>query len=410
MNKESISICMFTNLFPPIFSGSAMHCFALCRELTSRGHRPFVITARLDMDTPEYEEINGVPVYRLPAIRIPKMPIALNCPWISYTFTPGNQRRIEKIIRRHNPDVLHLHNHMFDLAFSAVRMKQQFHKPLIITFHTVIKHANPFYDMLLFPADRIFLRLTVSRFGDMLICPDMNMQKYVMRSHRIAPTKMVPYGIDQLDSADPKRVQELRMQYNLVDKRVILSLGHVHDVRHRGDEIRAMKIVRQKIPNAILLIVGSEMSDTARKTVGLLDMEEGVIFTGAVPYSDVPAFLELADIEGHLFYQYGQSETSLGNATLEAMGAGKATFVAANKDSYGRNWLRDDENLCLVQRDNPRALAERIIELLGDEAKRQRIGRAATELVRRHFSWESVCRQTIRVYNKAHYRYIARRA
>jgi glycosyltransferase involved in cell wall biosynthesis len=401
---------MFTNLFPPVFSGSAMHSFALCRELASRGHRPFVITARLDMDTPEYEEVNSVPVYRLPAVRMPKMPIALNCPWISYTFSPGNQRRIAQIIRRHNPDVLHLHNHMFDMAFSAVRMKQRFCKPLVITFHTVIKHANPFYDMLLFPADRIFLRQAVSRFGDILICPDMNMQKYVMRSHRMAPTKMVPYGIDLLDSAAPGHVDELRMKYNLNGKRVILSLGHVHDVRHRGDEIRAMKIVRQKIPNAVLLIAGAEMSDTARKTVGLLNMAEGVIFAGTVPYSDVSALLALADIEGHLFYQYDQEETSLGNATLEAMGSGKATFVAANKDSYGRNWLLDDENLCLVQRDNPQALAERIIDLLDDDAKRQRIGRAATELVRKHFSWESVCRQTIRVYGKAHCRNISGRA
>jgi len=31
------------------------------------GHKPFVITARVQENSPEYEEFDSIPIYRLPA-------------------------------------------------------------------------------------------------------------------------------------------------------------------------------------------------------------------------------------------------------------------------------------------------------------------------------------------------------
>ena len=57
-----------------------------------------MITARLTKDSPEYERPGGVHVYRLPAWRLPKLPIALNFPWLNATFCPANLRRIDAIL------------------------------------------------------------------------------------------------------------------------------------------------------------------------------------------------------------------------------------------------------------------------------------------------------------------------
>ena len=131
--ETRLKVCMFSNLFPPVVSGSSTQSSTLARELVKRGHEVVVITAHVDSNTPAYEHLDGVHIYRLPALRLPRLPIALNFPWLSVTFTPGNQRRIAAILDRHQPDVLHLHNHMFDLAFSAVRMHRRFKKPLVVT-------------------------------------------------------------------------------------------------------------------------------------------------------------------------------------------------------------------------------------------------------------------------------------
>ncbi len=408
MGDSSLNICMFSNLYYPIVSGSSTQSRYLARELVRRGHRVTFITARVQKDTPEHEIADGVEVYRIPATLMPKIPLAFNFPWLSYTFTRGNLHLLETIIRRCRPDVLHLHNHMFDLAFSAVRMGKRFNLPLVITFHTVIKHSNPLYNMILYPGDRVFLRHTVVKKAQRLICPDMNMQDYVHRAHNGVPTAMIPYGINLLEAPPQQKVEELRGRYGLGGKRVILSLGHVHEVRNRRDEIKALPTIRQAIPNAVLLIVGAEMSDTARRLARQVGVEDAVIFTGPRPYDEVPAYLALADIEGHLFYQDAQDETSLGIATLEAMGAGKAVFVAANVNSHGAGVLRAGENLILVAAGKPRELAQSIIDLLRDESKRQRVGQAAHKLVEEHFSWEGVCQKTLNVYQDARSRFGAR--
>ena len=401
MGNSPLSICMFSNLYYPIVSGSSTQSRYLGRELVRRGHRVTFITARTQKDTPEHEVDDGVDVYRIPAILLPKIPLAFNFPWLSYTFTRGNLRLLETIIRRHNPDVLHLHNHMFDLAFSAVRMGRQFNLPLVITFHTVIKHSNPLYNMVLYPGDRIFLRCVVVKKARTLICPDMNMQHYVHRAHNGVPTALIPYGINLLDPPSQQKVEELRDRYGLGGKRVILSLGHVHEVRNRRDEIKALPAVRQAIPNAVLLIVGSEMTDTPRRLARQFGVEDAVIFAGPRPYDEIPAFLALADVEGHLFYQEAREETSLGIATLEAMGAGKAIFVAANENSYGAGVLRDGENLVLVEPGKPQELGRAIIDLLQDAPKRRRIGQNARRLVEERFSWEGICQKTLEVYEDA---------
>src|SRR5205807_1271870 len=103
-----LRVVMFSNLYPPVVSGSATQSSSLARELAKRGCEVAVITARVAGGSPEYERVDGVHVHRLPALRLPKAAIALNFPWLSYTFTPANLRRIAAILDRHSPDVLHL--------------------------------------------------------------------------------------------------------------------------------------------------------------------------------------------------------------------------------------------------------------------------------------------------------------
>ena len=98
MGNSPLSICMFSNLYYPIVSGSSTQSRYLGRELVRRGHRVTFITARTQKDTPEHEVDDGVEVYRVPAILLPKIPLAFNFPWLSYTFTRGNLRLLETII------------------------------------------------------------------------------------------------------------------------------------------------------------------------------------------------------------------------------------------------------------------------------------------------------------------------
>lgn len=398
MKRASLSVCMFSNLFPPAVSGSSTQSASLARELAQRGCRPVVITARIIPESKSYEEIDGVHVYRLPAIRLPQMSISLNFPWLNCTFTPHNLRRIRTIIRRHSPDVLHLHNHMFDLALSAVLEARRTRKPLLVTIHTVVKHARPLYNRLLLPADRLVLRNLVVTRAKAVICPDDNIREYVKGTFAHPNAVLIPYGISLPPQPSGACIQQIKASHGLEGKRVILSLGHVHAIRNRKDLIEALPAVRAKIPEAILLIVGAEADTSPRQLAARLGIHDAVIFTGPVPHAHVPAYLELAELEAHWLNQEDANKTSLGIASLEAMGAGKAILAAANKNTYGEGVLVDGHNLALVQPNNPALLAEVILSLMCDENRRRSIGTAGKATIQAHFSWDSVCAKTLDAY------------
>jgi len=181
-------------------------------------------------------------------------------------------------------------------------------------------------------------------------------------------------------------------------KRVILSLGHVIALRDRRELIKALPAIRKSIPNVVALIVGAETTDTPRKLARQLGVEDAVIFAGHIPHEQVPAYLALADMEMHLFYQDLPQNTSLGIASLEAMAAGKAVLAWANVNTYGRGVLRDGGNIVFVDPYHPRQLAQTIIDLLLDHEKRRQIGERASQTIREHFSWDSVCARTIALY------------
>jgi len=360
-----------------------------------------VITARVETSSPAYEEVDGVHVYRLPALRLPKLSIALNFPWLNYTFTPSNVRQIETILARYRPDVLHLHNHMFDLGLSAASMRRRTGCPLVTTLHTVIRHSQAQYNLLLYPADRLFLKRLVVDQSDQLICPDVNIKDYAREAFGRSDSVIVPYGVDLPKVSDNGRIVQLRATYGLQGKRVILSLGHVHEIRDRKDLVAALPEVLRVFPNTVLLIAGAVSTTIPEKLAHSLGVEHAVIFTGPISRQAVPDFLALADLEAHWLNQEEPERTSLGIASLEAMLAGKVVLAAANPETYGPGILVPGENIQIVEPGHPAELAQTIVELLQDDARRTAMGQCASQTIRKHFSWDNICEQTLQVYRAA---------
>jgi 1,2-diacylglycerol 3-alpha-glucosyltransferase len=392
------TVLMFSNLYPPVVSGSSTQTSSLARELSKRGHKVVVITAHVDDDSPAYEEREGVIIYRLPAFRLPRLSVAFNFPWLNYTFTPLNQRRIQKIITEHNPEVIHLHNHMFDLGLSAALLSKKNKIPLVVTLHTVIRHSSFFYNLFLLPIDRFILKSLVVDKTDQVLCPDFNIARYAQEVFKRKNPIIVPYGIDIHMLPDPEVIKNIRARHNLDGKNVIISLGHIHEIRNRKDLILALPDILKVLPNTVLLMVGALSTDSPAQIAGKLNVDHAIVFAGPVAHKDVPSFLALADIEAHWLNQEDPEKTSLGIASLEAMAHGKTVLAAANPDTYGAGILKHGENIMIVKPDQPGELAKIIIELLQDKSRCTKIGERARQTILDNFSWESVCKQTIQAY------------
>ncbi len=395
---KKYTVLMLSNLYPPVVSGSSTQASALARELSQRGHKVIVITARVDEASPKREEKDGAIIYRLPALKLPRLSVAFNFPWLNYTFTPLNFGLIQKIIDEHKPDVMHLHNHMFDLGLSAVLLSKKNNIPLVVTLHTVIRHSSAFYNLFLLPADRYILKLLVVDKTAQVLCPDFNIARYAQEVFKRENPIIVPYGIDFLLQQEPEAVKNIRILHNLNGKNVILSLGHIHEIRNRKDLIMALPDILKVFPNTILVMVGAVSTDSPLQIANKLRVSQSIVFTGPVSHKDIPNYLALADIEAHWLNQENTEKTSLGIASLEAMAYGKTVLAAANPDTYGAGILKNNENIMIVKPNDPQELAKTIIELLQDKSRSRAIGERARQTIIDHFSWERVCEQTILAY------------
>ncbi len=395
---NSKCVCVFSNFYPPVMSGSSVQVEGLCRELVKQDWDVVVISARVVDGSAAYEVVDGVHIYRLPSLRLPKaMTLGFNFPWLGITFKPANIKRINRILEKHQPSIVHLHNYMFDLALSAAYMCQIYKFPMVLTIHTYLRHPSPLINAVFYLVEQLFLKGMIVRKAKCVICPDMNVMDYTRREFGDISTALVPYGI-HLSKAPTSTKVDLKKRFGLDGKRGILSVGHLHPMRNRKDLFLAMPYVLKDIPNAVLLVVGDVSIRLPDELMKNDEINRAVILAGSLQHAEVSALLSFADIEVHWLNQDKPEKTSLGIASLEAMSAGLTVIAAANPDTYGKGVLTNSENIVIVEPNQPQDLAQVIGDLLRDDARRKAIGAHARRTIINHFSWDSVCKQTLDVY------------
>lgn len=397
-HTNPLRIAMLTNLFYPVVSGSATHSRGLARALTELGHHVIVITAHVDKTTPRHEVIDGFEVYRIPAIRLPQMPIALNFSWLSWTLWPKNLRRIKNILKQHDIQLMHIHNHMFDMALSGVLLQKQLKIPSIVTIHTVIRHNIRLFNLLLYPADRVILRHAVMRHIKSVICPDENVKQYVREAFGRKDGAIIPYGISLPSHPGSDIESQIVEQFQLAGKRIFLSLGNVNVFRNRLTLIRAVAEIRTRFPDFLLLIVGAMGDQRSVDLVKELQLEETVRFTGAQPHEHISIYHKLAELEGMWFEQVEADKHSIGIAAMEAMLAGKPVLTVSNINTFGENMLKNHQNIVNLKSGDKEEVIEVLCQLLENPDKSHAIGEQAKYFASEHFTWPKIAAKTAAIY------------
>jgi phosphatidyl-myo-inositol dimannoside synthase len=197
------------------------------------------------------------------------------------------------------------------------------------------------------------------------------------RLHVIPPGVAVPVPATAPRSARPLMVTVSRLRDHYKG----------HDV-----VIQALPMVRARIPDLLWVVIGDgRLRPLYERTVKELGLSDNVRFVGTVSDSERDAWLDRA----HVFVMpsrsslCGQGE-GFGIVYLEAAAHG-LPVVAGNVDG-AMDAVVDGETGLLVDPTDPTAVAGALIELLLDESRADRLGRAA--LARAHrFGWAWVAAQ-----------------
>ncbi|TLS53995.1 glycosyltransferase family 4 protein [Paenibacillus antri] len=196
---------------------------------------------------------------------------------------------------------------------------------------------------------------------------------------------------------------ELRRQYGLEGKKVVLYVGRLSAVKGPDVLIQAMERVFRSDPEAVLLIVGSKwFSDDTLDDFGerLRRSAEAfgdrIVFTGFLPPSRVPdAFLA-----GDVFVCSSQWQEPLARVHYEAMAAG-LPIVTTNRGGNSEIVRHGVNGLVIDDYANPDAFADAILRLFGDPEEAERMARAGRAFVERNHGFEHAARRLELLYMAA---------
>ncbi|HEX5741627.1 MAG TPA: glycosyltransferase family 4 protein [Pilimelia sp.] len=180
----------------------------------------------------------------------------------------------------------------------------------------------------------------------------------------------------------------IRRRHGLTGRPVVVCVSRLVPRKGQDALIRAWPRVRARVPGAALLLVGGgPYRQALQRLAARVGVAEDVVFTGAVPWAELPAHYRAGDVYAMpcRTRRGGLDVEGLGIVYLEASAAGLP--VVAGDSGGAPDAVRDGETGYVVDGRDLSALAARVAAPLADPALAARLGAAGREWVLRDWSW-----------------------
>ena len=379
-------ILILSDDFPPqSFGGAGFSTFYLARGLQRAGHQVFVITTSQEKDFEENSDYEGLKIFRIFANYHER--------WRAYLslYNPWVVGKIRKLIEEINPDIVHAQNIHYYLSFYCLKLAKKLGKPVFWTardamsfsyeklatkrylerldcrtnFFDHLKQAKKRYNPL-----RNFLIKRYLRYPDKLFAVGRAL-KEALEANGIKNVEVSYTGIDVENwQITPEKVEGFKKKYDLSDNKIVFFGGRISGLKGLEQVKQAMVEVKKEIPEARLLIAGSE-------GVGWLNGEELKAAYLAADVVVVPSiYLD-----------------PFPRSNLEAMACKKPVIATCFGGS--REVVQDGVTGFVVNPLKIDIFAEKIIDLLRYPEKAKQFGEAGYERIKKDFSINAQVAQTI---------------
>ncbi|MFD3565260.1 glycosyltransferase family 4 protein [Streptomyces sp. NPDC058686] len=204
----------------------------------------------------------------------------------------------------------------------------------------------------------------------------------------------LPPGVDEKTFHPGSGGALVRARLGLTDRPVVVCVSRLVPRKGQDTLILAMPRILAAVPDAVLLVVGGGPYE---KELRRLAVETGVTdsvrFTGAVPWSELPAHYGAGDVFAMpcRTRRGGLDVEGLGIVYLEASATGLP--VVAGDSGGAPDAVLDGETGWVVKGGDAEDSADRIITLLGDAELRRRMGERGREWVEEKWRWDLLAEQ-----------------
>jgi len=268
--------------------------------------------------------------------------------------------------------------------------------PVVTTLHTILRNPD---------SDQRQVLNDIISLSDRVVVMSKRGVEFLRTIYQIPEEKidLIPHGIPDVPFMDPSFHKDL---FGVEGKSVLLSFGLLSANKGIENVIAALPLILAKFPNVVYIIVGAthphviqNEGETYRLSLQWLAHEKGVegnviFYNRFVSQEELILFISAADIYITPYLDVAQ----ITSGTLAySLGAGKA--VVSTPYWYAEEMLADERG-ALVPFNDPKALAEQVIDLLSNESKRHSMRKRAY-LFGREMIWSQVALRYMETFERA---------
>lgn len=299
-------------------------------------------------------------------------------------------RALKQIVAEERYDVIHCNTPMGGVVTRLAAGKAR--KAGTKVFYTA--HGFHFYKgapkknwIVYYPIEKGFARLT-----DKLIT--ITAEDYALASERFScpAARIHGVGVDEERYCPVDEGEKLRLRAEMgfsPAQKILLCIGELLPNKNQKMAIHMMRHVAVRYPDALLLLAGNgpEQENLEREIIAC-GMERNVRMLGYCTH--LQDYQHIADVLVSCSHREG-----LPLNIVEAMMSGNPVVATENRGH--RELIRNGESGFLVPRDDADAMAEKVLELLGDGPRAAEISRSA-QVYAAEYGCRNVKRELERVY------------
>jgi glycosyltransferase involved in cell wall biosynthesis len=296
---------------------------------------------------------------------------------------------IRRTVRDEKIDVIVLYSAL-NSGLQTVRLARRFKIPVVFRNVDILHNLSPT------PMIRTLVKILEKRVYprvDSVLALTPKYAEYLKNmGARESDTKLLLFPIDTELFRPGVDHSEVQQKWRLGEKdQVIVFVGIIYQFGGLDDFIRQFPEVIRQVPEAKLLIVGGgPPRPRLERIIAELGLEGHVIITGYQPFETMPQYINLASLCINVFPINDTTKNLFSAKIIQYMACGKATISTALP---GITTLLPGESCGVIYANTAADMANEVVRLLNSDERREQLGQAGLDYVRREHSYDRITRQ-----------------
>jgi glycosyltransferase involved in cell wall biosynthesis len=374
------------------------------QSLIKAGHEVHLLCFRHNKNEKIYEIIGGIKVHRvfMPHRLYKKLSaLILLLPFYGQFW----YKHIKQFVLREKIEILHIHD--LPLVGVGLKIKKEYGLPVVADMHenypvfiSEIKYANTFLGKTLINKDKWFKKEKewLSQVDHIVVVVDgmkKRLESILSSEKEIIVTPNSPVIGDIVEHQI--EIRALSKRFN--DKFVVFYFGGLDSRRGLDTLISAVPLLKEKINNLVIVIVGSGsyLAELKRK-IDNNNLSEIFIFEGWHPTSHLQAYMQITDVSIIPHLKSIQTDNSSPNKLFLYMIFAKP-IISTNCNSI-QQIIENEKCGLIYDSGDHNALLQKILYIFKNPDEAKKMGLNGAKAVAKKYDWEVTVQDLVNMYSK----------